>query len=120
MNRNGFTLIELIVVIAIIMVLAALILPAIGIFGTNSSFEGYVTDKWTDIDGEGNSVYRCRTQSSTGEINTWNTFWIHNEISVGGYYKLTSKSNLLTKAESTPSPIPIPIPIESERTNGNP
>lgn len=107
MNRNGFTLIELIIVIAIIMVLAALILPAIGIFGTNSSFfDGYVTDKWTDIDGEGNSVYRCRTQSSTGEINTWNTFWIHNEISVGGYYKFASKSNLLTKVESTPSPIP--------------
>jgi prepilin-type N-terminal cleavage/methylation domain-containing protein len=106
MNR-GFTLIELLVVIAMLVILATIFSSMFSGCGTPNTFEGYVTDKWTDLDGDGDKVYRCRTQSPNGEVNTWNSFWVHNDISIGQYYRFQSKMTYLSKVQLLPTPVPV-------------
>lgn len=106
MNRNGFTLIELLVVVCILLVLVALVGGVVSTFMAPSvSFEAKVIDKWTDMDGDGNMVYRCRTQSPDGEVNTWNSYWVHGNITNGVYYKFTAKGFHLSTVENAPQPV---------------
>lgn len=115
--RSGFTLIELLVVVAILFVLVALVGGVASTFLAQPvAFEAKVIDKWTDMDGDGDPVYRCRTQSVDGEVNTWNTYWVHAKISNGVYYKFTSKGAYISTVESTPQPVEsTPQPVEVPR-----
>ena len=69
MKRKGYTLIELIVVIAIIVVIAAIIIPAMLEYRERKNPEP--TDDWVIILSEsGNQLYNCRqiTNSTDGNI----------------------------------------------------
>jgi len=95
--RNGFTLIELLVVLCIIAILVALVVGAVGGF-TGKTFEAEVTDKWTDLDYDGNKMYRVRTVSPTGDVDTWNSYWCHDDIQVGVSYQFQASGAMLRKA----------------------
>jgi len=95
--RNGLTLIELLVVLCIIAIFAALILGAVGGF-TGKTFEAEVTDKWTDLDYEGVKMYRIRTLSPNGDVDTWNSYWCHDDIQVGVSYQFQARGAMLHKA----------------------
>lgn len=98
--RKGFTLIELLVVVAIIAILGLLISSATGtsIFGKPRTVEAQVTDKWTDIDGDGTKIYRIRTTSSTGEVDTWNSYYCHDDLQVGVSYRLNVSGSYVKNA----------------------
>lgn len=104
--RPAFTLIELLVVIVILSILAILLLGAFGaVFATPHTFDAKVIDKWTDFDGDGTTIYRIRTQAADGEVNTWNSWWVHNQIQNGVYYRFTSKMQSISKIENIPQPV---------------
>lgn len=99
MNR-GFTLIELLVVFCFVFILIVLMSGFISFFfATVVSFDAKVIDKWTDMNADGSIVYRCRTMSSDGEVNTWDSCWVHNKIMNGEQYKFTVKMTYLLSAK---------------------
>jgi prepilin-type N-terminal cleavage/methylation domain-containing protein len=95
--RSGFTLIELLIVLCIIAILLALVMGAVAGF-TGTTFEAEATDKWTDLDGDGNKMYRIRTVSPTGDIDTWNSYWCHNDIQIGVSYQFQATGSVVRKA----------------------
>ena len=98
MFRQGFTLIELLIVIVILAILASLVVGALGGFSSNT-FQGEVLEKWTDLDGDGNRVYRVRTLSTNGDVDTWNSYWCHNEVQVGVSYEFKASAGFLRDAK---------------------
>lgn len=99
MRKNGFTLIELLVVVVIIAVLAALIFPLFSLFSsTSKKFDARVIDVWTDMDGDSNKIYRCRTQTPTNIVDTWDSYYIHQTLENGTSYHFEAKGNYLTVA----------------------
>lgn len=101
--RNGFTLIELLVVLCIVTVLIALVMGAVGGFSgafSGTVFEAEVTDKWTDLDYEGvNKMYRIRTVSPNGNVDTWNSYWCHDDLQVGVSYQFQVSGSYIRKAD---------------------
>jgi prepilin-type N-terminal cleavage/methylation domain-containing protein len=94
---KGFTLIELLIVVVIVVILGSIIVGATGLFN-NRTFEAEVVDKYTDLDGDNNRCYRCRTISNSGDVETWNSYWCHNDIQVGVSYEFQTRGNWLIKA----------------------
>ena len=93
MKKQGFTLIELIVVLAIIVVLAALIIPVFmpTKYKQGQTFQGQVTDKWTDIDQDQyHKIYRIRTVTPDGSVDTWDSQYCHDKFQVGYTYQFKS------------------------------
>jgi len=96
-NGNGFTLIELLVVLCIIAVLVSLVIGAVGGI-TGRTFEAEVTDKWTDLDLDDNRIYRIRTVSPQGDIDTWNSYWCHDDIHQGVSYQFQATGSVIRKS----------------------
>lgn len=94
--KKGFTLIELLVVIAIIAILAALIYPA---FATKIAFQAELIEKWTDLDNDGMKLYRARTRTEEGDIETWNSYWVHDKIHPNQWYKFEKRASNLVSVE---------------------
>lgn len=113
--RNGFTLIELLVVVGIIAIIVVLLAGVFGgILGVGSkTFEAEVTDKWTDIDYDNNKMYRVRTMTPSGEIDTWNSYWCHDDVQIGISYQFQAVGGSLSKA-SRLALQPVRITAESE------
>lgn len=107
MIRNGFTLIELLVVLVILFILAALILGVTGIGG--AEYDAKVVEKWTDVDYEGNPIYRATFVKSDEETVTLDTYWHHNELHKGSYYRVKSWMGKLSKV----SPLPQPVEVQN-------
>lgn len=95
--RSGITLIELLIVLAIVVIVIALVGSAAGLFGS-STFQATITDKWTDLDYEGNRVYRVRTVKDNGEVDTWNSYWVHDNVQVGVSYQFKASGGYLREA----------------------
>lgn len=94
-RRSGLTLIELLVVVAIIAILVAIVFST-GIIGGKGTFQAEVTEKWTDVDYEGNRVYRVRTVKPSGEVDTWNSYWCHDNVQVGVSYQFSYRGSYLS------------------------
>lgn len=105
MVRHGFTLIELLVVVAIIAILAVLVL---GVFGVGSvEYDAKVVEKWTDVDYEGNPIYRATFVRSDEETMTLDTYWCHNNIHKGSYYRIKCSMGKLRSAQALPQPVEV-------------
>lgn len=97
-KRGGFTVIELLVVLAILAMLIALFSP---FFITASPpFQGTVTQKWTDLDGDGHIVYRVQLDTGDGEGHVYNSRWVHDKIFIGQTYTFNQGGFGLTLKEN--------------------
>lgn len=106
MKRNGFTLIELIVVIVIIVIVGSIFVSAFnGCSGSGQTFTAEITDKWTDLDGDGDRVYRVRTVKPNGEVDTWVSYWVHDKVQIGTTYEFKASGGTLSSVKPAPQPI---------------
>jgi prepilin-type N-terminal cleavage/methylation domain-containing protein len=91
MKRNGFTLIELIVVVAIIAVLTALIIPSFNAYRAPlTEKEVICTEKWTAVDDEGWTLYRASFSQQNNESFILDTKYVHNDLMINHYYVINS------------------------------
>lgn len=96
-KRNGFSAIELAVVIVI---LVLVILTLVGTLpGSGPPFQGTVTQKWTDLDGDGNTLYRVQLDVG-GEGHVYNSRFIHDKIFIGQTYTFNQGGFGLTLKEN--------------------
>lgn len=109
MFRNGFTLIELLIVLAIIAILGTLICAGIGgcggILGTE--YNAKVVEKWTDVDFDNNPIYRVQIVKQDDELVTLNSYWVHNDLHKGSYYKVKVFNGSISKAIALPQPVEV-------------
>lgn len=103
MFRSGFTLIELLVVLVILAVVVLLIVSATGIGA--SEYDAKLVQKWTDVDYEGNPVYRAQFVKSDDEVVTVDSFWYHNDLHKDSYYKIRVFGGRLTGITPQPQPV---------------
>jgi prepilin-type N-terminal cleavage/methylation domain-containing protein len=105
-TAKGFTLIELLVVLAIIAILGVLVFSFIDI-GSDHTFTAEVIEKWSDLDGDNLKQYRVRTRTESNEVETWNSSYVHDKVTVGKWYNFKAGRIYLKTAEFVPS-----VPIE--------
>lgn len=94
MKKKGFTLIELIVVIAIIAVVGVILLPGILKVCNKQRVTVTVTDKGTKRKGDSDDKYLVYTNVTTYEITDsllkwrWNSSDLYGSIEVGKTYEI--------------------------------
>lgn len=105
MIRSGLTLIELLIVVVILLIVATLIFSATGIGA--SEYNAKLVEKWTDVDYEGNPIYRAQFVKSDDEVVTVDSYWYHNDLHKGSYYKVRIWGGRLTGITPNPQPIEV-------------
>lgn len=109
----GFTLVELLIVLAILAILFSFVFGISGGWSSGRNVNVEVTEKWTDLDYEGVLVYRIRTVSPDGDVETWNSLWCHDDVKVGNSYNFQSYTgNLISKVTRLDS-------VKGNDPNGN-
>ena len=109
MFRNGFTLIELLIVLivlAIIAFLGAVILGAL-VGGMGTEYNAKVVEKWTDVNFDNQTVYRVQLAKEDDELVTLNSYWVHNDLHKGSYYKVKVFNGSISKATALPQPVEV-------------
>lgn len=97
-KRDGFTVIELITVLAILAILIALLSPLFIMSGP--PFQGTVIQKWTDLNGDGHTIYRVQLDTGDGEGHVYNSRWVHDKIFIGKTYTFSHGGFGLTLKEN--------------------
>lgn len=113
MKRKAFTLVELLVVVAVIFIIAAIVAAvADKHFGNKKQITAEVLEKWTDLDGDGDRIYRVRTRTESGEIETWESRSVHEQLKTGQWYRFEATGVHLRTVQFVPSE-----PIKPSATN---
>lgn len=110
--RNGVTLIELLVVVVILAILVSLAIGGLGLFGPQRAFVAEVVDKWTELDHENWTIYRIRTRTEAGEVETLDSRSVHPQLQVGQWYEFQVRGPYISEAKFVPS-----VPITLEQPN---
>lgn len=105
MLRSGLTLVELLVILVFVAVIGVLILSATGI--GSSEYDAKLVEKWTDVDYEGNPIYRAQFVKSDDEVVTVDSYWYHNTLRKGAYYKIKVFGGRLTGVTDMTQPVEV-------------
>ena len=97
-SRKAFTLIELLIVIAIIVILVGLLFNVVGKFSGGDDIVGKVTLKQTqveyDYDDDAHTVYYVEFEQEGGNKETYaTTRSMYNNVTKGRWYKIRVKNN---------------------------
>jgi len=108
MLRSGLTVIELLIILVIILIVGSLIFAGVGGGGfLSETFDGKVVEKWTDVDWEGGKIYRVQVMKPDGEVDTWDSWWVHNKVQKGTWYKFKTLSGQISGVENTPQRVEV-------------
>lgn len=112
MRHRAFTLLELLIVVAIIVVLVALLAPALGLMG-NMTMSGMVSEKWTDV--ENHHIFNLTLpDGEIRQLKAWSNEF--DLIRIGHYYELKvgRYNNLVRSVKPLPSPLQPPVEVAAE------
>lgn len=99
-------------VVVILAILVSLAIGGLGLFGPQRAFVAEVVDKWTELDHENWTIYRIRTRTEAGEVETLDSRSVHPQLQVGQWYEFQVRGPYISEAKFVPS-----VPITPEQPN---